>query len=447
MPILTYVWKKGKINIRADLYQRPVQSMEEKGMDKDKKAEQSDKVIQNESLRVQKAEWVKQQVDKQREMEDETRAVLLEEQRILDEMRRSIEEHMERTKEIRKYNADCQEQMKEQVYALNGLSEDKLQGMKEYKNAYYQGLALALFLLSIILTGICGYLHGFDSGITLFMLACSGIEGSLLSQESRRGRFLDTICRCLYPLVFLVMLAMFVCFELGSAEYKVLLPFFVMAGAVILVIGTGAYFVYNPYRREKKKIRYAKADLKEIEQEAEKAVKKNQKLRKKEEARLARMKKREELRLEKIQQKEAVKLNRLQQREEAKLLRLQKKEEARTVLLEKKEEFKLIRQQKKVKDEKTELILKDETVKNNEKLTDNGMDKETERRSRKLEILDAAEVTPVEQEKPAAKPETSMEQIEEDIFKYKNDEGETEKNNAEADEDTVPKLKVVEKVQ
>lgn len=423
-------------------------------MDKDKSIEQSDTEIQNESLRVQKAQWVKEQVEKQREYEDEIRETLLEEQKILDEMKRSTEEHVERTREMRQYNEENRKQIQEQVYALNGLSEDKLQGMREYKNAYYQGLALALFLLSIALVGLCGYLHGFDSEITLFMIACSGIGGALLSQENKRGKLLDTICRFLYFWMFPMMLVIFVCFELGFQEYEMLLPVFAMAGTIILVVGTGAYFVYNPYRKEKKKIRNAKADLKEIEQEAEKAVKKNQKRRKKEEARLSRIRKREDARLERIQKreeerlvkkekKEAAKLARMQQKEAAQLRRLQKKEEIKAVLLEKKEEFKAARQQKKMTDTESESIGDNEEI----------ITKDQGKQEKEPEILDASEVVSVEKERIDAKEDVTTEKVEKAVVHEVEDTTEettvheVKETVGGADHDTVPKLKIVEKAQ
>lgn len=368
--------------------------------------------IHNESLRVQKAEWVKQQVERQREIEDETRQVLQEEQRILDELRRSTVEYMERTREMSKYNADCQEQMREQVYALNGLSEDKLQGMKEYKNAYYQGFSLAAFILSLALVALCGYLEGFNTEITMFMLAFAGIEGALLSQESKRGRILDAICRFLNLLMLPAMITIFICYELEFPEYQVLLPIFVVAGMVILMIGTMAYFVYNPYRKEKKKIRDAKADLKEIEQKAEKAVKKNQKRRKKKEAKLARIQKREEERMARLQRREETRLVRKKQREEARRVRLQRKEEAKLAGLQQRGKVRLPWLQK------------------NE------------------EILDAAEVTPLEEENAGneVKPD-KKDDIMGDKVKVEKEEINKKDNLEEETDSRITKLKVVEKMQ
>lgn len=292
--------------------------------------------VEDESIRVQKAKWVREQVEKQREIEDATRERIEQEQKLLDEMKRSTEAHLERTKELRKFNEDTRKQMRQQVYELNGISEDKLQGMKEYKNAYYQGMALAFFVLSVALVGLSGYLHGFDSQICLFLVAFTGIEGALLSQESKRGKVLEVICRFLYIFIFPAMLVIFVCYELKFPQYELLLPYFIIAGCVVLVFGTVAYFSYNPYRKDKKKIRSVKEDLKEIEDEAEKAVRRNQRRRKREAVRLARKQEREKRRLEKQQQRDARKQEKKEQQEKAKLERRRKWEAYKTICRDKK---------------------------------------------------------------------------------------------------------------
>lgn len=318
-------------------------------MDQDKIMEKSivtsDAIVSKESLRVQKAAWVGHRIKKQREIEDEKRERLLKEQQIIDERKRSVEEDMDYTSELQRYNEECRADLNRQVYAMHGLTDDKLEGMRQYKNAYYQGLALGLFFLSAVLIVLCGWLHGFDSEICLFMLACTGVEGALLSQESKRGKLFDMFCRFLYILIFPVMLTIFVCYELDFPEYYTLQPIFTIAGIVILVIGTSAYFFYNPYSKEKKNIRSARGDLREIEQIARKEVKKNQKIRKKEEAKLAKKQKKEEEKFARLQKKEEMKFAKLQKREESKLLKLQKKEEMRAVRKEKQEELRSVRLQ------------------------------------------------------------------------------------------------------
>lgn len=269
---------------------------------------ESEELLAEESLRIQKAEWVKQQAEKQRAIEDAAWERLLQEQEILNERNRSIEEDMERTRQMQRYHADCLEDLNTQVFALHGLTADKLQGMKEYKNARYQGVAAAVFIISAAFAVLCGWLYGFTSRICLFMIACLGIEGALLSQEGRRGRLLDRICRFLYLFPLPGMAAVFVCYEFEIPECEFVMTVCALAGVVLLGIGTVSYFVYNPYRGDKKKVREAKDDLREIQQIAKQAVRKNQKAKKKEEARAARRQKNEEKKLAVRQRREEKRL-------------------------------------------------------------------------------------------------------------------------------------------
>lgn len=309
------------------------------------KAALSDETVENESVRVQRAAWVEQQVAKQRAIEDEARERLFQEQKILDDRNRSIDAGMDRTRQMQRYNEDCIEDLNDQVYALHGLTRDKLQGMREYKNAYYQGCAFALFLMSLILVIVCGYLHGLDSQICLFMLAASGIEGALLTQEGKRGKLMNFFCRVFYFLMFPVMLVVFACFEMGLSQYQFLLALFTAVGVGLLVLGTGSYFVYNPYRGERKKFREARGDLKDLEQIARKAVKRNQKRRKREEARSARKKRWEENRLARMQRREDKRIAGRQRREEARKERLEKYAELQELRRQKNAELDVVRQE------------------------------------------------------------------------------------------------------
>lgn len=196
-----------------------------------------------ESIRVQRTEYVRQQLKKRKEAEDALLVKLLEEQRVIDGLQEEIRENLEQTEESSKYNQELKESINAQIYALHGISKDKLEGMKEYRRAYYRGCACALFLLSASLVVLCGILHGFDSEICLAMLSCSGLEGALLVQEKRRIWIADVICRCLYLMVFPAMTVLFVCYELEYPEYELLLPYMVMADLVLLVFAAVSYFL------------------------------------------------------------------------------------------------------------------------------------------------------------------------------------------------------------
>lgn len=247
-----------------------------------------------ESLRVQKTEYIRQQMRRRQEREDALTAQLLQEQRVIDELQSKINENLEQTEEAGKYNQEFRQSMNAQIYALHGVSEDKLQGMREYKNAYYRGCAFSLFLLSAALIILCGMLHGFYSDICIFMLAYTGIEGALLAQRSSRPKAVDWLCKILYLFLFPVMMGMFVCFELGYSEYGLFMPYAVMAGIGILIFATLSYFLYNPYRTVKKKVREARVHIEDIEKTARKQVRKNQKIRMKGEKKVHKQLKKED---------------------------------------------------------------------------------------------------------------------------------------------------------
>ena len=222
---------------------------------------------------------------------------------MLNEQAREMADEISENRHLKRYHENCMEDLNEQVYALHGISMDKLEGMKQYKNARYQGLTIALFLMSVVLLGVCAWAHGLLSDITLFMLAGLGIEGALLSQDGRRGKTVDFICRILYVVPFPVMLVTFVCFEMHIELYSRIMEVGVLAGVGFLVVGTITFFLHNPYRMEQKRVRAAEADLKSLEKIARKNVRKNEKIRIKEENRQAKQAELEENRLAKQAEK------------------------------------------------------------------------------------------------------------------------------------------------
>lgn len=278
------------------------------------------------TLKIQKTEWIHNQIQKQREAEDALFERICQEQDVLDRLSQSITEKMEQTKEAKKYNREFQERMDAQVYALHGITEDKLQGIREYKNAYFRGCAFSLFLLSVMLVVLCGFLHGFQSQLCLFMLAFTGVEGTLLAQSQGRGKILNVICNTLYLFIFPLMMVVFICFELGYQEYHMILPWLAIFGICILIVGTAAYFFYNPYRKERRSIGAAKDTIREIEKTARKEVRKNQKSREK-----------SERKQQKLLQKEASRQRRLLERQEKRQQKLSEKSGVQQKLLEKKE--------------------------------------------------------------------------------------------------------------
>lgn len=247
-----------------------------------------------ESMRVQKTEYIRQQMRKRQENEDALMVQLLEEQRVIDGLQKKINENLEQTEASSQYNKEFKESMNAQIYALHGISEDKLEGMREYKHAYYQGSAFSLFLLSAALIILCGALHGFQSEICVFMLAYTGIEGALLAQEQKRRKAAGFLCKLLYLLMFPVMMTMFVCYELEYPEYDTFMPYATVAGIVVLIFATISYFLYNPYQNMRRNVREAKNHIVDIEKTARKEVRKNEKTRIKEEKKAGRQQKKED---------------------------------------------------------------------------------------------------------------------------------------------------------
>lgn len=277
-----------------------------------------------ESLHIQKSQWIKEQIKRQREAEDAVLEQMIEEQRVIDGLNSDINENLDRTRESRKFNQEFQEKINTQIYEMNGITEDKLKGMREYKNAYYQGCAFSLFLLSVVMIGICGVLHGFESQICLFMIACTGVEGALLAQDKWRNKLVNILCKLLYLMVFPVMMVIFVCYELKYPEYELFLPYFAMGIVVVLIIGTAAFFLYDPYKQDKKRVRSAKDYIADVEKIAKKQVKKNQKLRAKEEKKNQKLLQKEEAQNQKAAEKEEKENQRALEKEEAEKVKQEK---------------------------------------------------------------------------------------------------------------------------
>lgn len=247
-----------------------------------------------ENLRVQKTAYIKQQLERQRAAEDARMERLQQEQEVIQSLRESIDESMWQTEEARKYNQEFQEHVNMQIYESKGITGDKLMGMREYENALYRGSAAVLFLLSLVLIVLCGVLHGFGSDVCLLMFAYTAMEGALLSQEKKQRPVLDFICRILYILTFPTMLVMFVCYELEYEAYGVFLPYAVILGVFVTVLGTISYFLYDPYIQDKKRLRNAQNQIREIERIAEKEVRKKHRIREKEERNAQKLLEREE---------------------------------------------------------------------------------------------------------------------------------------------------------
>lgn len=255
--------------------------------------------------RIGKVRKLEEEVKRQNELEQLRTRRIRKEQEYIEQMSKAVEDHLRNTKEEQRYNEEFERLIRKDVYQMHGISEDKLQGMTEYRYALYRGTAFGMFFLSLILTGICGYLHGFGSELCIFMAFYTAIEGTLLNNGKRQHAILDVLTRILYLLLFPAMLIVFVCYELGFTEYALIVPALTIAGVVLLLLGAVSYFLYDPYRLDRKNHKKAnryirdieKAAIKEVELEEKalvKQAKKQEKLELKEEARQKRAAKRRE---------------------------------------------------------------------------------------------------------------------------------------------------------
>lgn len=268
-----------------------------------------------------------EEVDRHHEQEMLRTKRIREEQDCIDKMLDSMSENLRNNQEEQKINEEFELHIRNQVYRMHGISEDKLEGMEETRRAWYQGAAFALFFLSVSLTVLCGGLHGFDSEICIFMAFYTAIEGALLSGGRKRFRLHDLLAKIVYLLLFPAMMTVFVCFELGFYVYGVLVPVLAVAGLVILVLGVCPYFAYDPYRTGRRNRKKANAYLRDLEKlalrELKTKEKKLEKLERKQERQLKKQVKKQQNRQERLEKKQ----KRLTAREENRQKRLVAREE------------------------------------------------------------------------------------------------------------------------
>lgn len=277
----------------------------------DMEPDYSDITVKN--PRIGKVMRLEEEVQRQSEIEKLRSRRIRQEQEYIDRMSLSVENHLRNTKEEQRYNEQFEERIRTEVYRMHGISEDKLQGMTEYRNAWYQGTAFAMFFLSLVLIAICGILHGFGSEICIFMAFYTAIEGALLSNGRKQSLFFTVLTKGVYLLLFPVMLVTFTCYELGFEEYALLVPVFAVAGVVVLMIGALSYFLYDPYRMDRRNRKKANRYIVEIEKAALKEVRLKESAFAKQEKKQAKFTRKEEARA----QKKAERDERRRQRKEA----------------------------------------------------------------------------------------------------------------------------------
>lgn len=323
-------------------------------------------VIPQESERIQRAEWIHEQVKLQREAEDEAWEKIMEEQKLLTERRRSIDADINSNRELKRYHEGCMEDITDQVYSLHGISVDKLEGIKEYRNALFRGEAFIVFCISVIMAAIVAYAYGPTSQLCLYVLMCVGAEGALLSQKRKN-------------ILFFIPLILIAAEMAGYKLYPQYLEYVTMAGEalalLLMMIGTVGYFVHNPYRKDRKNIKAAKSDLKELHKVAKKSVKKNKKSRIKNEAKEAKLAAKQVKRETKAAIKEQKRQNKLAKKQ-AKYELKEKKRQQKSERVELKHELKKTQLMDKVrrftpKEQESESTSSAESIDNN--ITENNI--------------------------------------------------------------------------
>ena len=272
----------------------------------DAKKDLSDIEVKN--PRIGKVLKLQEETEHQQELEQLRSKRIRQEQEYIDRMLQSVEQTLKNTKEEQRLNEEFEQHIRMEIYKMHGISEDKLQGMTERRTAWYQGAAFALFFLSLLLIALCGVLHGFGSEVCIFMAFYTAIEGALLSNGRKQSVLLEALIKVLYLLLFPVMMVVFVCYELGFKEYEILVPIFVVAGVLVLMVGAVSYFLYDPYRVDRKNKKKAHNYIKEMEKTALKEVKLKEK-------KVARMERAEEKSKAKQEKKEQRKVKNQERKE------------------------------------------------------------------------------------------------------------------------------------
>lgn len=301
--------------------------------------------IEVKNPRIGRVRRLKEEAEREREIERQRGRRIRQEQEYIDQMSLVVDEHLRNTKEEQKYNEEFEEHIRGEVYRMHGISEDKLQGMNEYRRAWYQGAAFALFFLSLLLYALCGVLHGFGSELAVFVALYTALEGALLTNGRKRSVCMAIFTRVIYLCLFPVMMVVFVCYELGFEEYSLLVPVLTIAAVVVLMIGSVSYFLYDPYRADRRSRKKANRYLRDMEKAAQKEVRLKEKAYGKQEKRRAAQKAREEKCAEKQAAREEKRAAKQEAREEKRAAKQEAREEKRMAKQEAREEKRAAKQE------------------------------------------------------------------------------------------------------
>ena len=90
--------------------------------------------------RIGKVRKLEEEVRRQNELEQLRTKRIRKEQEYIEQMSKAVEDHLRNTREEQRYNEEFERLIRKDVYRMHGISEDKLQGMTEYRNAWYLSL-------------------------------------------------------------------------------------------------------------------------------------------------------------------------------------------------------------------------------------------------------------------------------------------------------------------
>lgn len=95
--------------------------------------------------RIGKVRKLEEEVKRQNELEQLRTRRIRKEQEYIEQMSKAVEDHLRNTREEQRYNEEFERLIRKDVYQMHGISEDKLQGMTEYRYALYRGTAFGMF--------------------------------------------------------------------------------------------------------------------------------------------------------------------------------------------------------------------------------------------------------------------------------------------------------------
>lgn len=300
--------------------------------------------LETEDIVVQEKNWLEERTREQRLAEDRYREELFEKQRMLEEKRKTQTEAFAQNKQMKVYNQMHEEEQNDLIYALHGVSSDMIEGMGEYKNALFQGMAIILLLTGAAICGITAYMYGFQSKIFLACIALLAANTTLLPRENfgkLQGGLYNGLSKLLFILPTPVMGVLLVTQSMEPAIFNLIMEWLGVGVAALCLYGALGFCLRNPYRSMRKLVRAARADIKDLKKTASKTVKKNIKTREKMENKLLKRKEKQENKLETLKKKEQDKIERIKKREEeksqkiaAKLLIEKEKQERREEIAE-----------------------------------------------------------------------------------------------------------------